>query len=443
MHKNVLILGAGLVSQPLIDYLFKHTEHILTVADVRLEQADKAIHKHPRGLAKSLDVQDSRSVHQLVDTADLVVSLLPYTLHTTVARHCVELGKHMVNASYISQDMQALDPMVKQKGLLFLCEMGLDPGLDHMSAMKIIHDVKEQGGEVYSFVSVCGGLPAPDANTNPFGYKFSWSPKGVLLAGNNSARYIEAGTEHEIPARQLFHSTTPMQIDAFQLEAYPNRDSVSYKKVYGLDNIDLLMRGTLRYEGWHHYILALERLHMLEETPVAAGVTSFRELVAAQNNLDPDHIRTGVQALLEMDKSDPVLQALDWLGLMNSARQNFKGLTVLDALAGLMSERMAYQPGERDMVVLQHEFKARYPDHEELITSSLIDYGIPNGPSAMARTVSLPLAIAVKMILENKINLKGVQIPVHRQIYEPVLRELETAGIHFKEEIKRIESIEL
>ena len=437
MTKRVLILGAGLVSQPIIDYLLEKTDFELTVADILEENAVKAIGQNPRARASALDVNDTEVLGELIAEADLVVSLLPYTLHPIVARHCLDARKHMVNASYVSDEIRAFDAEAREKGLLFLCEIGLDPGIDHMSAMQIINDVQQRGGKIEEFVSVCGGLPAPDANDNPFGYKFSWSPKGVLLAGNNSARYIEQGRIKEITAEKLFHSTTPMEIDGREFEAYPNRDSTNYEQIYGLGGIELLMRGTLRYAGWHELILALKALGLLTDTKVRSEDISFAEILAELNGLNSKAIRADVASFLELAPNDRVIEALDWLGLFEMTPEKFGSDQVIDILAERMNERMAYQSGERDMVALQHRFTATFDDHQEKITSTLFDYGIPNGNSSMARTVSSPLAIAVKLILEGQIMLKGVQIPVDPIIYEPVLRELKTLGIEFKEETVR------
>ena len=437
MSKHVLILGAGLVSQPLIDYLFERSDYRLTVADLVEEKALKAIKDHPRGQAAFLDVKDETLMEKLVAAADLVVSLLPYIYHAKVAKLCLKLVKPMVNASYVSPELSQMDAEAKAKGLLFLCEIGLDPGIDHMSAMKIIHSAQKAGGTVAEFLSVCGGLPAPDANDNPFGYKFSWSPKGVLMAGNNSARYIADGAEKRISTEELFHSTTPMEIDGQEYEAYPNRDSTNYQQLYGLDHIDLLMRGTLRYAGWHHLILALKALHLLGDHELKAGSYSFPQILAMLNDLDVDRIEGAVAQALELSPDDSVLQALSWLGLFDQQIMELPDTNILDLLAQIMSKKMSYREGERDMVILQHQFKINYPGYREELRSTLIDYGVPHGASAMARTVSLPLAIAVKLILEEQITLTGVQIPVHASIYEPVLAELETMGIHFHEEVTR------
>jgi saccharopine dehydrogenase-like NADP-dependent oxidoreductase len=439
MSKHVLILGAGLVSQPIIDYLFKNTDFQLTVADIIEENAAKAIADHPRGKSAALDVNDADILGKLVTESDLVVSLLPNTLHGIVAKHCLRADKHMVNASYVSDEMKSFDAEAREKNLLFLCEIGLDPGIDHMSAMQIIHDIRKRGGKIIEFVSVCGGLPAPEANDNPFGYKFSWSPKGVLMAGKSAARYIEGGAVKEVSPDELFHSTTSMTIDGREFEAYPNRDSISYEDSYGFGNIDYLQRGTLRYPGWHEYILAFKALNLLEERPIEAGEKSYANILADLNDLKPESIRMEISEKLNLAEDSKVIQALEWLGLFDQEQIRFENMMSIDLLAGLMSRKMAYGEGERDMVALQHRFKAAFNDHTEHITSTLVDYGIPGGSSSMARTVSLPIAIVAKLILERKIDLTGVRIPVDPIIYEPVLAELETLGIAFKEEIVKIE----
>ncbi|NQV14249.1 saccharopine dehydrogenase NADP-binding domain-containing protein, partial [bacterium] len=434
----ILILGAGLVSQPIIDYLFDNINFSLTVADIQKENAIKAINNNPRGRAVALDVNDTDHLSQLISGSDLVVSMLPLTLHGIVASHCIEHGKSMVNASYVSPEMRALDGAAREKGLLFLCEMGVDPGIDHMTAMQIIHDIRQRGGKIKEFVSVCGGLPAPEANNNPFGYKFSWSPKGVLMAGKSSARYIENGEIKEVSADELFHSTTPIIIEGREFESYPNRDSISYEENYGFRNINLLLRGTLRHKGWHKHILAFKALNLLEDHFIEQGETSYAAILANLNDLDETNIREEVAKKLDLRIDDKIIMALHWLGLFDPDLKFFKKTTAIDALAKLMSEKMTYAPGERDMIALQHRFIASFKDHSEKITSTLFDYGVPGGHSSMARTVSLPMAIAVKLILEEKISLTGVRIPVHPMIYEPVIAELKTLGIVFKEEIVKI-----
>ena len=249
--KTVLVLGAGLVTRPLVRYLLDQPDFKVIVASRTVSKAEKLIDGHPRGEAKTLLVQDEDHLKDLISGADLVISLVPWTYHPVVAKHCLELEKHLITTSYVKEAMQALDQQVKDKNLLFLNEIGLDPGIDHMSAMKIIHGVEERGGRIVSFFSYCGGLPAPEANTHPFGYKFSWSPRGVVLAGKNTGRYLKDGQGIDVPSQDLFAHTWTLEIENIgQLVAYPNRDSIPYIKTYGLKDAKSMFRGTLRNPGW-------------------------------------------------------------------------------------------------------------------------------------------------------------------------------------------------
>ena len=425
MSKRVLILGAGLVSRPIVDYLLEKSDFELTVADLDPANAEGVIDGRERARAVALDVNDEQGLGELIAASDIVVSLLPYTLHPLVAGHCLNAGKPMVNASYVSPELKALDQEAREKSLIFLCEVGLDPGIDHMSAMQIIHDIQARGGKVRVFRSVCGGLPEPAAADNPFGYKFSWSPAGVLMAGNNDARFIENGTEVTIPEQGLFKSAWHMEIAGMSFEAYPNRDSTPYAAIYGLDDIKTLLRGTLRFPGWSLIIDELKAMGLTRATPVALRAPFSPRALLEKHQGDLETIR---QALPQRVDS-----ALEWLGLYDSEPREWSGDTLIDCLAQLMSERMGYGPDERDMVVLHHEFEAEFDDHQEVIHSTLVDYGQVGGSSAMARTVSLPVAIAVKLILEGEIELTGVRIPVDESIYRPILRELEGLGIRFEE----------
>lgn len=435
MAKQILILGAGLVSQPIIDYVLKNTSHSLCLADIQVSNAENALGGHPRGQAAELDVNNDGQLGELVSNADLVVSLLPYAFHVQVARHCLDHKVPMLNASYVSEEMRELQAEAQEKGVLILCELGLDPGIDHMSAMKIIHEATERGGKIQEFVSVCGGLPAPEANNNPFGYKFSWSPRGVLAAGKSDAKYISDSNVEEIDAQYLFKQTRRMHIADMDFEYYPNRDSVSYKETYELENVRHLLRGTLRYPEWHRYITAFKTLHLLDETPLPAGDYSFAQLVSDINNFDLDNLYHEAALALEVSDDSKIMQALTWLGIFDETKQQFPESSALDQLAGLMASKMSYRDGERDMVVLHHQFQVEYDEHMEAIGSTLIEYGEPDGYSAMAKTVSLPLAAAAELVLDGSIARSGVIIPVYRDIYEPVLDKLEQLGIQFRESI--------
>ena len=431
---NVLILGAGLVTRPIVRYLLDQPDFNITVASRTVSKAEKLIGGHPRGKAKTLLVDDKSALSDLVSQADLVVSLVPYSYHPIVAGLCIEMGKQMVTTSYVSDAMKKLDNRAKEAGILILNEIGVDPGIDHMSAMRIIHRVKNSGGKIVSFFSYCGGLPAPEANTNPFGYKFSWSPRGVVLAGRNSGKYLKDGKIVDVKSKDLFAHHWNIEIeDLGTLEAYPNRDSLPYIKIYGLEGISSMYRGTLRNLGWCETWKKIVDLGLLEieERNDLEGLT-FKDLMASLIHVKPDYeIKKAVSEHLNIEQNSKIIKRLDWLGILGNDPLPQGEKTLLDILSAKLLEKLKFEKGERDMIVLYHDFLAEFPEknRKEKITSSLIDFGIPEGDSSMSRTVSLPAAIACKLILEDKIKETGVHIPVIPSIYNPVLDELETMNI--------------
>uniref|UniRef100_A0A7V3PS87 Saccharopine dehydrogenase n=1 Tax=candidate division WOR-3 bacterium TaxID=2052148 RepID=A0A7V3PS87_UNCW3 len=434
--KKVLILGAGLVARPMVRYLLNLDGVETIVATRTVSKARELIGNHPRGKAVTLLVDDESALKRWIAESDIVVSLLPYIYHPTVARHCIALKKHLVTTSYVSEAMRALDTEASKAGVILINEIGLDPGIDHMSAMAIIDRIRSNKGTVTSFISSCGGLPAPEANDNPLGYKFSWSPKGVLMAGKNDARFLKDGAEVVIPASRLFASYWKVKIaDAGEFEVYPNRNSLPYIELYGLSGIRTMIRATLRNSGWCETMQAISELGLLNDDRVRTDIARMsygqwlREFVPGSGDLRQDIARR-----LNLPVDHPVIKRLEWLGLFTDEPIAIEAGSNLDVLAKAMLARMAYKPRERDMIVLHHQFEVEYPNrHRELLESTLIDYGEPDGDTAMARTVSLPAAIAVRMILEGKIKLTGVQIPVRRELYEPVLNELSKIGISFRE----------
>ena len=430
--KRVLVLGAGLVAGPLVRYLLDECGYQVTVASRTLSKAEALVGDGPRGRALPFDITTGESaLPDMVGQADLVVSLLPYIHHVQVAQQCVRRGRHLVTTSYVSEAMRALDEEAKRAGVMLLNEIGLDPGIDHMSAKRVIDRVHAAGGEVKSFRSYCGGLPAPDANDNPLGYKFSWSPRGAVLAGRNSARYMERGELIEIPNARLFATHFVNWVEGLgDLEAYPNRDSLPYIDIYGIPETATMYRGTLRNLGWCDALQKLNELGYfgLEERTDLAG-KSFRqiaaELIGARDSAD---LQADLAAWLNVAPNSGVMAVLEWLGLLSDAPVPDR-TTLLDVLADQMLAKMPYLSGERDMVILVHEFSVSYPERQEQITSTLIDFGTPGGVTSMARTVGLPAAIGVRMILEGQITLTGVHIPVLPEIYVPVLDELAQLGI--------------
>lgn len=433
---KVLMLGAGLVARPGLRYLLDNG-FFVTVADQAADRAGALLAAHPGGRAVAWTTDDTAELRKLVGEADLAISLLPATYHAMVAEECLAQKKPMVTASYVSPAMRALDAKARAAGLLILNEIGVDPGIDHMSAMKVIDGVRKKGGKTISFRSYCGGLPAPDANTNPWGYKFSWSPRGVLAAGKNPARYLKDGKEVNIPAPELFGDTHMLDVPGFgELEAYPNRDSMGYMDLYGLTEAGTVFRGTLRYKGWCSALRKIAHSGLLDDKERDLKGMTYRRFTAAAMGLEPATLEKDIAAKFGVQPDFHGIQWLAWLGLFGDERLPVEKGSPIDIMAARMAAKMAYAEGERDLLVMHHEFIAEYPDgRREKLTSTLVDFGIPGGDTAMARTVSLPVAIAAKLMLEGKVKGSGVQIPVSPAIYEPVLKELEEMknGIHFRE----------
>jgi saccharopine dehydrogenase-like NADP-dependent oxidoreductase len=432
--KKILLLGAGLVTRPLVQYLLDMPEFRLTIASRTESKAKALIGDHPNGSAARFDIEKNpEALGGLVSGHDLVISLLPAMHHPAVAKECIKQRKLMVTTSYVSPAMKELDKSAKDAGILILNEIGLDPGIDHMSAMRIIDTAQNNGGTVRSFRSYCGGLPAPEANTNPFGYKFSWSPRGVLLAARNSARYLEDGKVVEIPGEVLFDFFHEMRVEELDdpFEAYANRDSIPYIEIYGLKSAHTMYRGTLRNTGhcvtWKKMAdLGFLSIDTMENTK---GMT-YRALVARLAGLPSDSdLESAVTKKYALPANPPVLDKWKWLGLFEERPLPENVSTPLDFLVSLALEKLQYEPGERDMVILHHVFMVEYPDRKEKITSTLVDFGIPHGDTSMARTVGLPAAVATKLILQGRIDLTGVHVPVVPEIYNPVLDELEELGI--------------
>lgn len=437
---RILVLGAGLVSRPGVRYLLKNQNLKVTCASRTVSKAEKLVEGFSNGIALPIKVNDIDELSALIKENDIIVSLLPWVHHQKVADLCLELNKHMATTSYVSADMLKLDSAVREKGLLFLNEIGVDPGIDHMSAMKIINMVSDEGGKVIHFYSNTGGLPAPDDNDNPFGYKFSWSPKGVVLASRNSARWLENGKIVEISAEDLFVNYLVESIEGLEgkYEVYANRDSVPYKDLYGLENALTVKRGTYRNIGWCDTLKKMVDLGLIDETPVNRGST-FKQMIAQLVNAgDNDDIIAKAAKKVDLPVDHEIMKRLEWLGLFSDdVIPDYDN--VLDVLSQLMQDRLYYAEGEKDMIAMQHKFTIENSDgSQDLITSTLIDYGIPNGDSSMAKTVSLPLGICVRMMAEGKINLTGVQIPNVPEVYEPVLDELDTLGIKMSEKRVRI-----
>jgi saccharopine dehydrogenase (NADP+, L-glutamate forming)/spermidine synthase len=434
-HRRVLILGAGLVSRPIVRHFLEDDGYRLTVASLDVEDAQALLNDHPRGTAREVDVADPAQLEPLIADSDLVVSLVPYAFHVQVAKCAIRHRAHMVTASYVFPEMRALDAQARAAGVAILNEVGLDPGIDHMSAMRLIDGARDDGASVAEFVSCCGGLPSPEAADNPWKYKFSWSPRGALLAARLSARHLENGRVVSIPGESLFDHVQPYDIEGVgRFEIYPNRDSLRYAEAYGLHEVRTMLRATVRYPGWAETLKALVGLRLLDvderDWPAGTTYAGFLETYLPDG---PEPLRTRLARAIGLDEEHPVVARLDWAGLLADEPLTHEFGSPLDVLADRFQQRMCYADGERDMVVLRHELLVQRDDgHDERRISLLVSYGEAAGDSATSRTVSLPAAVAGELLLEGRVR-PGVHIPTEREIYEPILARLEAMGISFRE----------
>jgi saccharopine dehydrogenase-like NADP-dependent oxidoreductase len=433
--KRVLVLGAGLVAKPLVRYLLDKG-HQLTCASRTVSKAERLVDGHPHGKAGELNLQDEARLAQHIQEADLAVSLVPPAFHPLVARICIEQKRPMVTTSYVSDEMSALDGVAKEAGVTVMNEIGVDPGIDHMSAMRIIDQVRGKGGRIVAFKSYCGGLPAPADNDNPFGYKFSWAPRGVLMASRNGAQYLENGRKVVVEPERLFREVHILPFGEIgDFEAYPNRDSIGYLDVYGLQGIQTLYRGTLRNMGWCDCMYNYRKAGLLELDEMEVRGKTYgqftRELLGAGSGED---LRVAAARRMGVPVDTLPVMNLHWLGMFGDRKFEVDRISPLDAMGNLMFEKLAFKPGELDLILLFHDFIAEYANgRKERITSRLVDFGIKDGDSAMSRTVSLPAAIAVQLVLEGKITTPGVLRPVTPEIYNPVLDELARLDIQCQE----------
>jgi len=441
--KRVVVFGAGLVVRAHVRYLLDHGFHV-TLASRTVSKAEAILDGHPNGTPVAFDIStEPERLGDLIAEHDLAVSLLPWVYHADVARTCIEHGKHMVTTSYVKDEMKALDADAKAAGVILLNELGVDPGIDHMTAMKVIHKVQADGGEITTFQSYCGGLPAPEANDNPFGYKFSWSPRGVLLAGLNDARYRMDGEDVHVPGAELFNHIRDTEVEVegtlTDFLGYPNRDSMPYREYYGIDPVDTMFRGTLRNPHWCAAMKQIARLGWLgtDEIDGFDGGTYAALTAKLIDEPSTDGIKKAVATRLVQDPDGPEIGCMEWIGLFSDEPLPGPKAPV-DILTARMLEKMSYAEGERDMLVLQHTFIATYPDRTERITSTMVDFGIPGGDSSMNRTVGLPAAVGARLILEGRFTTPGVIVPVMPEFYEPALEELQRLGISFTEKTELV-----
>jgi hypothetical protein len=442
--RNILIIGAGRSATSLIQYLIKHSEEEqlhLFIADLSLELAQQKTQKHPNTTALALDIFNADERASAIQAVDLVISMLPAHLHIEVAKDCIVYKKHLVTASYISEAMQALDKEAKANNLIFMNEIGLDPGIDHMSAMKIIDDIRDQGGKMLLFESFCGGLVAPESDTNLWNYKFTWAPRNVVLAGQGgAAKFIQEGKYKYIPYHKLFRRTEFLHVEGYgKFEAYANRDSLKYRSVYGLEDALTLYRGTIRRVGFSKAWNMFVQLGMTDDSYVLddSEQLSYREFTNLFLPYHPtDSVEIKMRLQLGIEQDDSMWDKLIELDLFNPTKKvGLKNATPAQILEKILSDQWALAPQDKDMIVMYHKFGFELNGIEQQIDAKMVCLGDDQTYTAMAKTVGLPAAMAALLILNGKITTPGVQLPIRKEVYEPILEELEQYGIHFVETI--------
>lgn len=437
--QRILVVGAGRSASTLIQYLLDHSEENdwqVIVGDHDLSKAEQKVKNHPNGKAIRFDVFDVEQRNDCIRNADIVVSMLPASMHILLAEDCVFQGKNMVTASYVSENIAALNDKAIKKGVLLLNEIGLDPGIDHMSAKKVIDNIHNVGGKIHIFKSFCGGLVAPKYDTNPWNYKFTWNPRNVVLAGQGTAQFIRNGQYKYIPYQNLYSRIECIDIlEAGAFEGYPNRDSLEYREAYDLADIPTILRGTLRRPGYCEAWNVFVQLGITDDTYKLSGLSNMTWRDFINSFLVYDEVRTVEEKLQSyLSLSSEVMNKLKWLGIFENVSVGLQDSTPAQALQKLLESKWSLEKEDKDMIVMQHQFHYQLKGEEKCFHSSLVLEGKDQIHTAMSMTVGLPIAIATKLILQQKIQLSGVQIPVMKEVYEPVLEELKHFGIDFVEE---------
>ena len=439
--QRILVVGAGRSASTLIQYLLDHSEANnwqVIVGDYDLSLAEQKVDNHPNGKAIHFDVFDEEQRNDGIRNADIVVSMLPASMHILLAEDCVFQGKNMVTASYVSDEIAALNDKATEKGVMLLNEIGLDPGIDHMSAKKVIDEIHHTGGDIHTFKSFCGGLVAPQYDTNPWNYKFTWNPRNVVLAGQGTAQFIRNGQYKYIPYQSLYSRIETMNVlEAGAFEGYANRDSLGYREAYNLTNIPTIFRGTLRRPGYCEAWNVFVQLGMTDDTYQVSGLSNMTWRDFINSFLVFDQVKTVEEKLQShLSLSDEVMSKLMWLGIFEKESVGLDKATPAQVLQKLLESKWSLEAQDKDMIVMQHQFHYQLEGEEKCLHSSLVLEGKDQIHTAMSMTVGLPVAIATKLILQGKIQLLGVQIPVMKEVYEPVLEELKSFGIVFVEEEK-------
>lgn len=440
--RNVLIIGAGRSASSLIKYLLEKSESenlFITIADLSLELATRKTNGHKNANPIEFDIHNEKQRQSEIQKADIVISMLPAHMHFEVAKDCITFKKNMVTASYISDAMLSLDAAAKENGLVFMNEVGLDPGIDHMSAMKVLDEIREQNGKIILFESFCGGLVAPESDNNLWNYKFTWAPRNVVLAGQGgAAKFIQEGTYKYIPYNKLFRRTEFLEVEGYgRFEGYANRDSLKYRSVYGLDNALTVFRGTIRRVGFSKAWDMFVQLGMTDDTYVIddSENMSYREFVNLFLPYHPtDSVEIKLRHQLKIDQDDVMWDKLVELDLFNDTKKiGLKNATPAQALEKILNDSWALQANDKDMIVMYHKIGYEINGQRKQIDSTMVCIGDDQTYTAMAKTVGLPVAMATLQILNGNIKTPGVQLPIKKEVYQPILKELEEYGVVFHE----------
>lgn len=440
--RNILIIGAGKSTSYLVDYLLEKAQaeqFRLVIADMNLAQAQQLLQHHPHARAVELNVQNAAEREPFINQADVVISMLPAALHTGVANDCIKYKKHLVTASYVSPEMEALHDAAKENGLVFMNEVGVDPGIDHMSAMQVIDRIRNKGGKMLLFESFTGGLVAPENDTNLWNYKFTWNPRNVVVAGQGGvAKFIQEGSYKYIPYHRLFRRTEFLDIEGYgKFEVYANRDSLKYRSTYGLDNVLTLYRGTIRRVGFSRAWNMFVQLGMTDDSYMMehSEEMSYRDFINAFLPYSPtDSVELKTRHYLKIDQDDSMWDKLVELDLFSKKKKvGLKNATPAQILQRILEDCWALRESDKDMLVMYHKFGYELDGKKQQIDAHMVALGKDRTYTAMAKTVGLPVGMATVGILNGKITTPGVHIPIQKEVYEPILKELEAYGIVFIE----------
>ena len=434
--KSILIIGAGLSAKVLINYLSEQAKkhnwnvyiakrNVNTIDDIDLPKIQ-------------LDITDDKARYECIKKFDVIISMAPARYHNLVAKDCLALGKHLFTASYITPEIKAMEQEVKEKKLLFFNECGLDPGIDHMSAMKIIHNIKNKGGEIVEFESATGGLVAPEYDNNPWNYKFTWNPRNVVLAGRDSAKYLDDGNYKYIPYHRLFQWVKPINISGLgDFEVYPNRDSLQYRYIYGLDTVKTMLRGTIRRTGYCKAWNGFVQLGITDDSYEIENIDkmTWKELIFSfLPNIPGKSIEDNFCDYIGINRNSEEFHKFEWLEIFTDKKVGLQKGTPAQALQHLLEEKWKLEDTDKDLIVMQHKIVYSLQGKKHIVTSSLSYIGKDQINTAMAITVGLPLAIAVDLFMQGKLQKTGVLLPIEPDIYNPILEKLEEYGINFIEE---------